>query len=246
MNGPNQTAIVAQAERADVEILRSAREAVHRQGDLQWTVGECAREWLGKDASRTQQQFADLVGTTQSQGSEAVRVLETFGDYRTSDMALTYYSHYRAALNWDDADHWLQYANDLGCSVREMIAARRVDRGEATETTVASGKGEPTVPPDSAEGVRPTSLPAPAQQGPAGDDTFSPSSHNSQGGAGLSSPRKIPLSRPEPKTIDEQLQSAAERFAAVLQPWKRSTSDLARRREVARLLRAWADEVEGG
>ena len=226
MNGPDQTAIVAKAERSDVEILRSAREAVHRQGDLQWTVGECAREWLGKDAARTQQQFADLVGTTQSQVSEAVRVLETFGHYRTSDMALTYYSHYRAALNWDDADRWLQYANDLGCSVREMIAARRVDRGEATEITVASGNGEPTVPPDSAEGVRPDAPPAPAQQG----------------GAGLSSPR----SRPEPKTIDEQLQSAAERFAAVLQPWKRSTSDLARRREVARLLRAWADEVEGG
>lgn len=242
MNGTNQTAIVAKAERADVEILRSAREAVHRQGDLQWTVGECAREWLGKDASRTQQQFADLVGTTQSQVSEAVRVLETFGDYRTSDRPLTYYSHYRAALNWDDADHWLQYANDLGCSVREMIAARRVDRGEATEVTVASGNGEPTVPPDSAEGVRPDALPAPAQQGPAGDELFSLSSHNSQGGAGLSAPR----SRPEPKTIDEQLQSAAERFAAVLQPWKRSTSDLARRREVARLLRAWADEVEGG
>ncbi|MEZ6065027.1 MAG: hypothetical protein R3B90_04825 [Planctomycetaceae bacterium] len=49
------------------------------------------------------------------------------------------WSHYYAAVNWDDSAECLQWANDLGATVAEMKAWRRSQRGEDLTQPAAEG-----------------------------------------------------------------------------------------------------------
>jgi hypothetical protein len=95
-----------------------------------WEVGECAALWTKRFAKgRTDADFGALVGLSADQVYQRRRVWETFGDVCDNYSSLKW-SHFYAALNWDDAAECLQWAQDVQAGVAEMKAWRRAQRGE--------------------------------------------------------------------------------------------------------------------
>lgn len=95
-----------------------------------WEVGECAAQWTKRFArGRTDADFAALVGLSADQVYQRRRVWETFGDVSGNYTSLKW-SHFYAALNWDDAAECLQWAEDVQAGVAEMRAWRRAQHGE--------------------------------------------------------------------------------------------------------------------
>ncbi len=109
------------------DLIHRAQTAVSH---CNWEVGQCAAVWTKRFArGRTDADFAMLVGLTGDQVYQRRRVWETFGDVSANYTALKW-SHFYAALTWDDAAECLQWANDIGSTVAEMKAWRRAQRGE--------------------------------------------------------------------------------------------------------------------
>uniref|UniRef100_A0A7C2P498 Uncharacterized protein n=1 Tax=Schlesneria paludicola TaxID=360056 RepID=A0A7C2P498_9PLAN len=120
------TAVAAPAE-TEADLVARAQASISQ---CQWEVGECAALWTRRFArGRTDADFAQLIGLSPDQVYQRRRVWETFSDARTSFPALRW-SHFYAALNWDDAAECLQWAQDIGATVAEMRAWRRAQRGE--------------------------------------------------------------------------------------------------------------------
>ena len=95
-----------------------------------WEVGECAAQWTKRFArGRSDADFASLVGLSPDQVYQRRRVWETFGDVCENYTYLKW-SHFYAALNWDDAAECLQWAQDVQAGVAEMRAWRRAQHGE--------------------------------------------------------------------------------------------------------------------
>jgi hypothetical protein len=93
-------------------------------------VGECAAKWTERYArGRTDADFAALIGITADQVYQRRRVWETFAGVREQYPALKW-SHFYAALTWDDAADCLRWATDMQATVAEMRAWRRAQRGE--------------------------------------------------------------------------------------------------------------------
>src|SRR5690606_28543509 len=108
-------------------------------------LGECASEWTQRYANgRTDADFAELVGSTQPRVNEARRVCERFRGL--SETIKLSFSHYVAAVAWDDADECLIWADHLQASVREMKAWRRAQRGE--DLTVSEQAVKESLTPD--------------------------------------------------------------------------------------------------
>ncbi|HET6425782.1 MAG TPA: hypothetical protein VFG20_18980 [Planctomycetaceae bacterium] len=119
------------------DLIQRAQSAV---SSCNWEVGQCAGLWTKRFArGRTDADFALLVGLTGDQVYQRRRVWETFGDVSANYPALKW-SHFYAALTWDDAAECLQWANDIGSTVAEMKAWRRAQRGE--DLTEAADEAE--------------------------------------------------------------------------------------------------------
>lgn len=110
---------------------RSLLEASLRSlSDTNWTVGQMAAQWIKKFArSRTDADFGSLVGLSPDQVFQRRRVWETFADVRQNYPRL-FWSHFYAAMDWNDADECLQWAQDVQAGVAEMRAWRRAQHGE--------------------------------------------------------------------------------------------------------------------
>lgn len=112
---------------SEQELIVIAQEAVSQ---CNWTVGECAAQWTVKFArGRTDADFANLVHLSPDQVFQRRRVWETFGDVREQYSNLKW-SHFYAAVAWDDAAECLQWADEIQSTVAEMKAWRRAQRGE--------------------------------------------------------------------------------------------------------------------
>lgn len=119
-----------QAE-SENQLLHRAQQAVSQ---CNWEVGECAAVWTKRfSRGRTDGDFAALVGLTADQVYQRRRVWETFGDVQSHYGQLKW-SHFYAALTWEDAAECLQWAHDIGSTVAEMKAWRRAQRGEDLST----------------------------------------------------------------------------------------------------------------
>src|SRR3954447_26418874 len=104
------------------DLISRAQVAVSQ---CNWVVGECAQTWTQKYArGRTDGDFAALLGLTADQVYQRRRVWETFADVYASYPGLKW-SHFYAALNWDDAPECLQWADENQSTVAEMKAWRR-------------------------------------------------------------------------------------------------------------------------
>jgi len=109
------------------QLIQRAQAAVSR---CNWEVGRCALQWTRKYArGRTDADFAALVGLSADQVYQRRRVAEAFGDVSEGFPSLKW-SHFYAALNWDDARDCLQWSDENQATVAEMKAWRRAIRGE--------------------------------------------------------------------------------------------------------------------
>lgn len=127
---PMSSVVVSSAE-TESDLIVRAQVAVSR---CNWEVGECAAVWTKRfSRGRTDGDFAELVGLSADQVYQRRRVWETFGDVNHNYGGLKW-SHFYAAITWDDAAECLQWAQDIGATVAEMRAWRRAQRGEDLST----------------------------------------------------------------------------------------------------------------
>ena len=112
---------------SEEQLVTRAQEAVSMS---RWVVGECATQWTQRYArGRTDGDFAALIGLTGDQVYQRRRVWETFGPLK-DEFPLLKWSHFYAALNWEDARDCLSWADETRSTVAEMRAWRRALRGE--------------------------------------------------------------------------------------------------------------------
>lgn len=114
-------------EETEASLIARAQLAV---SNCNWEVGECAAIWTKRfSRGRTDADFATLVALSADQVYQRRRVWETFADVYQNYPGLKW-SHFYAAINWDDAAECLQWAQDVQAGVAEMKAWRRAQRGE--------------------------------------------------------------------------------------------------------------------
>lgn len=125
MSKPGSAEIVR--EETEASLIQRAQVAVSQ---CNWEVGECAAVWTRRFArGRTDADFAALVSLSSDQVYQRRRVWETFADVYQNYATLKW-SHFYAAITWDDASECLQWADDVHAGVAEMKAWRRAQRGE--------------------------------------------------------------------------------------------------------------------
>ncbi|GIX03318.1 MAG: hypothetical protein KatS3mg113_0324 [Planctomycetaceae bacterium] len=111
----------------ETSLIERAQRAISH---CAWEVGACAALWTQRYArGRTDADFGLLIGLSADQVYQRRRVWETFSDVYQQYPHLKW-SHFYAALNWDDAAECLQWAEEQQATVAEMRAWRRMQRGE--------------------------------------------------------------------------------------------------------------------
>lgn len=117
----------AATKETEADLIQRAQLAL---SSCNWEVGECAALWTRRFArGRTDADFANLIGLSADQAYQRRRVWETFADVQANYPALKW-SHFYAALTWEDAAECLQWAQEIQATVAEMKAWRRAQRGE--------------------------------------------------------------------------------------------------------------------
>lgn len=125
MSGLNPPAAVRQAETEEACIVR-AQAAVSESA---WIVGECACTWTKQWArGRTDADFGSLLGLSGDEIYKRRRVWEVYGE--TASKRNLSFTHHYVAMNWNDAEEVLQWAEENEASVAEMKAWRRAVHGE--------------------------------------------------------------------------------------------------------------------
>lgn len=115
------------AHETEEQLIQRAQQAL---STCNWEIGECATLWTKKYAKgRTDADFGAQIGLSGDQVYQRRRVWETFADVQGEYPQLKW-SHFYAAINWEDSAECLQWANDLGATVAEMKAWRRSQHGE--------------------------------------------------------------------------------------------------------------------
>lgn len=105
-------------------------ESIKATSHANWVVGECAAVWMKRySRGRTDADFAQVVGLETHQVYQRRRVWESFGDVYRNYPDLRW-SHFAAAVGWDNWRECLQWAQDINATVAEMRAWRRAQRGE--------------------------------------------------------------------------------------------------------------------
>ena len=95
-----------------------------------WEIGECASQWTKRYAKgRTDADFGGLIGLSGDQVYQRRRVWESFAELHKEYTGLRW-SHFYAALNWEDAKECLQWSVEMEATVAEMKAWRRAQHGE--------------------------------------------------------------------------------------------------------------------
>ena len=124
-------------------LISKAREAVSQ---CNWIVGECASNWTQRYArGRTDAEFGQMVGLSGDQIFQRRRVWEAFGNTYEKFPSLKW-SFFYVALNWDDAEDCLSWAQDSDATVAEMRAWRRAQRGEDLFAESSEGYSEWAAP----------------------------------------------------------------------------------------------------
>jgi len=122
---------MAEVKETEDQLIQRAQHALSR---CNWEIGECAATWTKRfSRGRTDADFGALIGLSGDQVYQRRRVWETFNDVHERYNELKW-SHFYAALNWDDAAECLQWAQDMSATVAEMKAWRRAQHGEDLST----------------------------------------------------------------------------------------------------------------
>jgi hypothetical protein len=133
--------MIDQKESEEQLIERAQRALTH----CNWEIGECASKWTQRYArGRTDADFGAQIGLSGDQVFQRRRVWDTFNDVYEQYPTLRW-SHFYAALNWDDSPECLQWSSDMQATVAEMKAWRRAQHGE--DLTAPAEDEEPAAPP---------------------------------------------------------------------------------------------------
>ncbi len=160
-NGPPGVLETPELERASEEFLGQWNRLV---STTNWDKGRIICRWRAAliDAGAPVHEYSDeawsrRVGNVSGQHVGRLRrCFERFGKVRTDYPGL-YWSHFQAALDWDDAEMWLEGAVRSGWSVAEMRQQRSaawgdVESGPAAEEAVVEefdeDAAEPAAPAD--------------------------------------------------------------------------------------------------
>jgi len=109
------TAIVQQAEVDAQQLIDAAKSAVAAEF---WTVGWAASEWV--KLGKSEQEFADATDLSRQSVNQKRRVHERFKEI-ANRLANLSFTHFVKALEFDnDPEDWLEEANELRQSVRQM------------------------------------------------------------------------------------------------------------------------------
>jgi len=128
---------------SEEQLISIARDAVSQ---CNWVVGECASKWTSRYArGRTDADFGQMVGLSGDQIFQRRRVWESFGETHRSYEGLKW-SFFYVALNWDDAEDCLKWAQESDATVSEMRAWRRAQRGEDLFAESSEGYSEWAAP----------------------------------------------------------------------------------------------------
>ena len=128
---------------SEEQLISIARDAVSQ---CNWVVGECASKWTSRYArGRTDADFGQMVGLSGDQIFQRRRVWESFGETHRKYEGLKW-SFFYVALNWDDAEECLNWAQDSEATVSEMRAWRRAQRGEDLFAESSEGYSEWAAP----------------------------------------------------------------------------------------------------
>lgn len=118
-----ESPFVRTADDAEYQLIQTAHKAANAGN---WVIGECASRWFhGYARGRTDAAFAEMIEQGEDKVFQCRRVWEKFGQIYAGFKHLTW-SHFRAALQWDDAPEFLEWAEDCEATVKEMIAYRSV------------------------------------------------------------------------------------------------------------------------
>lgn len=113
--------------RTEDELILDPQTAI---SETNWMIGARACEWLQNYArGRREGDYGRLTGLNPDQVEIRVRVWRKYGDVRGRYSHL-FWSHFYAALEWEDAAECLTWASDMQATVAEMRAWRRAQRGD--------------------------------------------------------------------------------------------------------------------
>jgi hypothetical protein len=111
------------ADDAEYQLIQTAHKAANAPN---WVIGECASRWFhGYARGRTDAAFAEMIEQGEDKVFQCRRVWEKFGSIYAGFKHLTW-SHFRAAVQWEDAAELLEWAEDCEATVKEMSAYRSV------------------------------------------------------------------------------------------------------------------------
>lgn len=244
------TAEVQQAEASESELVERATNA---DGKAAWVVGECASLWTQRYAKgRTDQAFAEMCGMEPDRVQKRRHVFETFGGVSATYPKLSW-SHFRAALTWDDWVECFEWATDNTASVREMVAWRRMQRGEDLTVETDESQGDPLPEPPKAAPHAGGTASAGSPAAPV-LDTAASQTGSMPGGKAKASSQAVPPSPFNPLPVTPKKPAAAPSIEsrqftlADLRKWLQAAEDNAEDVRERRKLAAWhrkrADELD--
>lgn len=121
-----ESPFVRTADDAEYQLIQTAHKAANAPN---WVIGECAHKWFhGYARGRTDAAFAEMIDQSEDKVYQCRRVWEKFSTIYQTFRHLTW-SHFRAALLWDDAPEFLEWAEDCQATVKEMESYRRAQAG---------------------------------------------------------------------------------------------------------------------
>lgn len=151
---PPEEPVEAPSAELTEEVIAASQPYVGKWNTLvsttNWEKGKIITQWreevLGDDADssdRTDEAWSRLVGDVSPQHVGRLRrVYARFGKTQSEYTGL-YWSHFLAALDWDDAEMWLEGAQREKWSIKQMTAKRfetitstRTAAGEVTHETI--------------------------------------------------------------------------------------------------------------
>lgn len=113
---------VRQDQDSEAAIIRQIKESISTNN---WNIGRLAALWTTAWArGRGDGDLGGMVGMSGDQVGQRRRVWERFGG-KTDTYQFLSWSHFYAALNWDDAESYLQWASDNQATVSELKAYRQ-------------------------------------------------------------------------------------------------------------------------
>lgn len=136
---------VRQDQESEAALIQRVKQSISKNN---WTIGECASTWASRWAKgRTDEDFGAAVGMSGDQVYQRRRVWDRFGSscfgqHPPVSFHTLLWSHFYAAVSWDDAAACLEWASVNQATVAEMKAWREQNRYVSESVTLGnSGNG---------------------------------------------------------------------------------------------------------